>query len=833
MSTKKSNTEKKPKFKLQSTQSFLPISDIKDGIIITKDRIYLKIIEITPINFTLRSLEEQINIIQSFGAVIRVLPITTQFKIVSRRADVSMFVDKIKADMETETEESCKNLQQEQIELITSVGAREGVSRRFFIIFQYEQPSGLQKSSEFSEIRAELETAVMHIQNLLLSCDNEVITFNTDKEIYEVLFYIFCKGESETKSFDEKMYEVLSKYLIDESYDPNRDSYIPSNDFIAPRSIDTRLSSKYVIIDGVYHSFCYIPSKSYSNNCRGGWLSLLVNLGEGIDVDLYLKKENIQTVSTKLAYALRFNKVKARGMEDTSTDYDDVAGAISSGYYIKRGIASGEDFCYMGIMVTITGNSEKELNWKVEQTKKFLLSQDLRLKTFQFQQEEAYLMNIPVCNINNKLFKKMRRNILSSDAASAYPFVSFEVNDENGYLMGKNKANNSLVFIDNFSKNYKNANMVILGTSGAGKTFTMQCIALRMRQKKTQVFILAPDKGWEFKRACEAIGGQYVKIAPGSKQNINIMEIRKHDSEINELLDGEVDISILADKIQQLHTFFSLLIKQMTDDERQYLDEAIVKTYERFGITHDNDSLISDEDPNKYKTMPTLGDLYETLLKNEEQTGHIVNMMKRYVMGSASSFNGHTNVNLDNQYVVLDISSLTDEMKSVGMFIALDYVWDKIKEDRTARKAIFLDELWTLIGSKASDEAANFVFKIFKTIRAIGGSAIAATQDLNDFFAKEDGKYGKGIINNAYTKFIMQLEPQEAQTVQDTLNLSDAEIQQTRRFGKGEGLLIANSNHILIEVKSSDMEYDMITTDKDDLKRIAKEKMEAARSKTE
>ena len=355
--------------------------------------------------------------------------------------------------------------------------------------------------------------------------------------------------------------------------------------------------------------------------------------------------------------------------------------------------------------------------------------------------------------------------------------------------------------MNNFdSRKYKNANIAILGTTGAGKTYTMQCMALRMRSQKTQVFIIAPDKGHEFKRACDGIGGQYVKISAGSSQNINVMEIRKKDDEAALLIDGDSKVAILTNKIQQLHTFFTLLIRDITNEERQLLDEALVETYAEFGITIDNDSLIDPKNPSKYKQMPILGDL-------------------------------HRHLHLDNQYIVLDISDLTEEMLPIGMFIVLDYVWDKAREDRTKKKAIFLDELWTLIGANASEEAAKFVLRIFKVIRAYGGSAIAATQDLNDFFALKDGAYGKGIINNSKIKMVLQLEQEEALRVSETLNLSESEVQQITHFQKGESLLTANSNHILIKFKSSTHEHDLVTTDREDLAKQVEEKRKALQRK--
>lgn len=270
-----------------------------------------------------------------------------------------------------------------------------------------------------------------------------------------------------------------------------------------------------------------------------------------------------------------------------------------------------------------------------------------------------------------------------------YPFTAYELSDDNGILLGVNKYNNSLVIVDIFnSAVYKNANIAIMGTSGAGKTFTLQLMALRMRQKGTQVFIIAPLKGHEFLRACRNTGGEFIQISPASKNCINVMEIRKTDRSVDELLDGApIEKSELAAKIQQLHIFFSLLIPDITHEERQLLDEALIKTYNTKGITHDNDTLTDPDDPDRYREMPILGDLYDILITAPE-TKRLANILNRLVHGSASTFNQRTNVNLDNKYTVLDISELSGDLLTAGMFVALDYVWDKAKQNRTVEKTI-------------------------------------------------------------------------------------------------------------------------------------------------
>jgi type IV secretory pathway VirB4 component len=413
--------------------------------------------------------------------------------------------------------------------------------------------------------------------------------------------------------------------------------------------------------------------------------------------------------------------------------------------------------------------------------------------------------------------------VLTIGAASFYPFTSFEMCDDNGILFGVNKHNSSLIIVDIFnSKVYKNANLAIIGTSGAGKTFTMQLMALRMRRKNIQVFIIAPIKGHEFFRACNNIGGEFIQISPAAKNCINIMEIRKVDNTASLLIDGgSIEKSALSAKIQRLHIFFSLLIPDMNHEEKQLLDDALIRTYAVKHITHNNDSLTAPDNADEYREMPVLGDLYNILIENIE-TKRLANILNRLVNGSASAFNQQTNVNLNNKYAVLDISELTGDLLPVGMYVALEFVWDKAKEDRTAEKAIFLDELWNLISKDKL--AAEFVLEIFKIIRGYGGSAICATQDLNDFFALDDGKYGKGIINNAKTKIILNLEDDEAQRVQNIIHLSEAEVMAITHFERGNGLISTNNNNITVEFKASEVEKSLITTDKHELREILAKK---------
>ncbi len=241
----------------------------------------------------------------------------------------------------------------------------------------------------------------------------------------------------------------------------------------------------------------------------------------------------------KLGQQLRINRSKIRETSDTNTDFDDLNGAIHSGYFLKDGLGNNEDFYYLNLLVTVTADSVDELEWKCAEMKKLLLSQDMNVQPCSFRQEQAFLSSLPLVSLEKHLFERSKRNVLTLGAASCYPYTSYEMCDDNGILLGVNKHNNSLIIVDIFDSNvYKNANIAILGTSGAGKSFTMQLMATRMRRKGIQVFIVAPLKGHEFHRACSNIGGEFIQISPASPNCINVMEIRKVDKSVDELLDG-------------------------------------------------------------------------------------------------------------------------------------------------------------------------------------------------------------------------------------------------------------------------------------------------------
>lgn len=831
-SSKKQRSGKKQKVeKLEFVQDFLPIKNLSNGIIETVDGRYIKILEIEPINFLLRSDEEQANIISSFASWLKISPMRLQFKSITRKADSDKHIAMVRQDLKEEDNEKCKELSEDYIRLIKDIGNREALTRRFFLIFQYEELHR-NEENDYGKIYSMLQTAEQNARAYFMQCGNSIIQpKDPDEATAEILYMYFNRRSCVDEPFSSRVNRVVVDTMAAKKKVIGVDPVPPIkiSHFITPRGIDLT-HYNYIIMDGLYYSFLYIKKDGFPNTVRGGWMSALINAGEGIDVDLHLQRENRSKTIDKVAQRIRLNRTKLKSLQDTSTDYEELANSISAGYYIKNGIANqNEDLFYISVFITVSGKSYEELMWRKRQMVDMLKSMDIYTSDCRFQQEAALRSVMPFLQIDPRLQKKTKRNVLTSGAAASYMFTSFEMSDDTGVLLGINRHNNSLCIVDLFNtKKNKNANLTMCGTSGAGKTFTMQLLALRMRMRGIQCYIVAPIKGHEFKRACDKVGGTFIKIAPGSPHCINVMSIRHTISPEMELID-DVDYndmdSMLAKKIQQLMIFFTLLIPDMTNEEEQMLDEALIKTYNEFGITHDNSSLYEDMtvNPPIMKKMPILGDLHKHLQENP-MTSRIATIVSRFVTGSAQSFNRQTNVDLSNKYIVLDLSELKGKLLPVGMMIALDYVWDNIKADRTKKKAIMIDEIWQLIGASSNRQAAEFCLTIFKTIRGFGGAAIAATQDLSDFFSLDDGKYGRAIINNSKNKIILNLEPDEAEYVRETLKLTKTEIRSITQFERGEALIYSNNSKIPVVVKASKTEQEMITTDRAELEALLKRK---------
>lgn len=583
-------------------------------------------------------------------------------------------------------------------------------------------------------------------------------------------------------------------------------------DILSPTAIDTK-SRDYIVVDGVFHAYLYITGYGYSTTVGSCWLAPLVEAGEGVNVSFSFTRQNREKILSKIAQTTMLNRSRMRDVGDTRQDYEELDSAITSGLYLKDVMnRQGEDFYYMHTLIEVVADDPDTLEQRVTAVEKLCVSVDMIARRCDYANEQGFLSALPLVTLDADIERKSRRNALTTGVAAAFPFVSYEHSDRNGIFLGLNLYNKSPVFLDPYDDyKYTNGNWWIGGNSGAGKSVTLQCLAGRLREQGKRVVCVIPKKGHEFRPNCEQLGGLYLRLSPSSRDCPNIMAIRRKTLDayagIQEL--AARDDSVLADKISRLIIWYSLQKKDLTEEDKNYLDASLVECYDRYGITFDNASVVDEN--GAFKEMPIIPDWYSVLLEKPE-TKHLAVVLTRYVTGSAAAMGRRNHISIDNKYIVLDTSGMPDDLILPGIYWAIDVANDIIMNAGGELSALIADELWSLVGAGSNPLAAAYVQEMVKTIRGLGGIAITSTQGMQDLFSLEGGKYGKGILDSSRIKFVMQMEEQEARLIQQILNLSEEEVRQITRFRRGEGLLCIGYNHVPVAFHVTKKEYDAITT---------------------
>lgn len=836
-------------------QGSLPIADIDRGIIYTRDGGLVGLFEVLPMNFFLQSTSERVRIVGALAAWLKIAPNSVQILGLSQPVDVEQYTRRMHEYAAAETDASCQACIKDNIEQVRGMIQGGAFTTRFFVAYRFEPD--MAPTAKTPEQRADaLYQIADTAKGYLARCGLTVAEPQyIDNQMVETVFGMLCKQTSRNiklpvdfRLMMEDYFDIPTENESEDDEEPTsvteESSEVPSKkkrrkkrkkakqkadqsdgttrvmDLICPSAIDMT-HRDYLVIDGVCHTYLYIAGYGYQSLVRGGWLAALVGMGDGVSISTTLLRRPREKILPKVANSTIWSRSRMRDVDDTRADYEQMGSAIYAGQYIKQQMnTANEDYYDMYTLIEVTAANEELLHTRLAEVERLCASQDIICKRCDYVEEQAFHSFLPVVSLAPEIARKARRNTLLSGAAAAFPFYSMELCEQNGILIGEDLRNHAVCMLDIFDGNrYSNANMTVLGMSGAGKTYLLQLIAMRYRQQSKQVFLIAPYKGYEYRAACEAIGGLYIKFAPSSTDCINFLEIRRRTLDVNaELTRTRTrEDSLLADKISRLHIYFSLLRRGLTEDEKSRLDVELMRLYERFDITRDNDSLY-DEYGN-LKSQPTPADFYE-LLNEREETRSLAGILSRFVNGSAANLGGETNVDMNNKYIVLDISEIGKELLPFGTLLAADICLDYCRMSRAENKVVILDEVWSLIGAGSNAQAAEFVLELFKTVRGYGASAIAASQDLEDFFALENGKFGKALLNNSRIKFALMTEPEEAMLIQQHYHLTDEEMQMHANFTRGQALLCAGRNRLGVQIIASPREHELITTDPRDIARI-------------
>ena len=789
------------------TQRFVPVSEIADGLIVTEDRRYIKILEVLPTNFYLKSDVEQRSIIDSMAAFLKIAPASLQFLVVTRQADIDAYCENMRQYYESEPDPTRQSMILDEAQLVNQLATEEAVTRRFYIAYAYDGTS-----AEFADIAEEMAQIARTACQYLDACGLEILQHPDYNEFLFRTVYDFYHKDADT-DYSALLSQVGTAFGAANipAENLNEEAAVGTctvQDILAPNECDLT-HKNYLLIDGLYRAYLYIAGYGYPTVAGLSWLAPLIEVGPGVSVSFFLNRKDKAQILKKISNTTRINRSRMRDVEDTRTDFEELDDAVSSGLYIKDQLnREGEDFYYMHVLIEVTASDTDTLEQRLRQVENRCTSMRMTARRAEYCHEQGFRSMLPLVAPDADLERRSRRNVLTAGAAAAFPFSSYELCDSKGVLLGINLYNDSMVLLDNFNNDlYSNGNLSLFGMSGAGKTFTLMMLAKRWNLAGVQVFIIAPEKGFEYRPLCDAMGGQYIKLARGSADRVNIMDIRRTNTGMDDDMTGRAD-SVMLDAVQTIRTYLRLHYPSMTPEEGYLLNAAIIRCYERFGITADNASL--QKENGQFKRMPDLSDLYSLLCEQPALSN--VSVVVKDLLDSGLA--GQTNVNLRSSFIVLDTSSARDEDLAALTFIATALIRDEMTRSRTRKKAVFGDELWVIAGKEGNEQAADFVINMVKTIRGYGGVFVSATQNVIDYFALRDGKFGDALLGNSRLKLLLQMEEQEAVKLRERLGLSEQEVIQILRCGRGQGLLCAGKNRIAVEMRASQSEYLLFTTDR-------------------
>ncbi|MBQ3432903.1 DUF87 domain-containing protein [Candidatus Saccharibacteria bacterium] len=563
-------------------------------------------------------------------------------------------------------------------------------------------------------------------------------------------------------------------------------------DLISPSAIE--IHSDYFRLGNKYGRTMYVYG--YPRMLFTGWLSSIINIDEVIDVSMYIYPvesavvmKNLRTKVTQLEATMNLNmekgKIRDPELEAAITDAEELRDQLQVG---------AERFFRFGLYITLWADSLDEMKFVQQKIETILGQQMVFSKVANSQQEQGLNSTMPQCSDQLQI----RRNMNTGAISTSFPFTSADLTQDKGILYGVNMHNNGLVIFDRFS--LENANMVVFAKSGAGKSFTVKLEALRSMMVGAEILIIDPEN--EYQKLCDAVGGSYIRLSLNSDVRINPFDLPK-------VVDSEDANDALRANLVTLHGLFRLMlggnqvsggavVPALSASEEADLDQALIDTYARVGIT--SDPLTHQSTP------PTIANLYDTLLHMGGSGPNLAQRLRKYTTGTfAGIFSQQSNIDINNQMVVFNIRDLEDELRPVAMYIVLSHIWNIVRAEQKKRLLI-VDEAWQLM---QYEDSANFLFSLAKRARKYYLGLTTITQDVEDFMST---KMGRAIVGNSSMQLLLKQSVSAVDVLSDVFKLTEEEKRRLSNFPVGQGLFFAGQNHVHIQIIASETEEGLITT---------------------
>lgn len=551
-------------------------------------------------------------------------------------------------------------------------------------------------------------------------------------------------------------------------------------DVLAPSSIEVDFNNIRVG-EKLYKSFFV---SGYPRYVSSNWLEPLINFETSMDISMFIYPTDAPDVLSDLRRKIAEMEATLSSDIEEGLDVDPkVSASLEDALSVQEELAKGvERFFQFSLYISLIADSLEELNENSKKLVSTLNSILLLPKTATLQMEEGFKSTIPLGR--DLLF--LTRNMDTTSLASTFPFTSAMLTQDKGILYGVNQQNGSLIIFDRFS--LENANEVVLGKSGAGKSYLIKLEAFRQFMFGTEIIIIDPEG--EYTKLAESLSGEEVLFSASSPIKINPFDL----SGVYEEGENELGLKILS-----LHGLLKIVFGKLDATSDAILDRALVETYRQKGIT---------VDPSTQKnTPPLMEDLYKVLLGMEdEKSNELALILEKFIKGSLSGlFNQQSNFDINNPFTVFNIKGLEEELRPIAMHIVLDFVWTKIRRD-LKKRLLILDEAWYMM---EYEDSASFVYSIAKRARKYYLGLTTATQDVEDFLSTD---HGKAVLSNSSIQILLKQATSEVDLVAKVFYLTQGEKQLLLSAQIGEGLFFAGQNHVAMQVLAAEHEHALITT---------------------
>lgn len=578
------------------------------------------------------------------------------------------------------------------------------------------------------------------------------------------------------------------------------------NDLIAPDSI-TEERSLYALGDNLIRT---LMVTAFPNTAYMGWLDNLYSYDANIDISIHVTPwPDDQVIKNLNRRISEYASTMALDAEKGSVTDIAIETAYQDANRLREKLHTGQSrLFYQAIYITISAPYLEELDQLTQEIETLCGSSQITTRVVTYRQSDAFLTALPI----GADYIKKTRNFDTESLSTCFPLVNAELTDMKGtpVFYGINQINNSPVMFDRFALN--NYNSVTLATSGAGKSYSVKLEASRYFMLGTKIIIIDPQG--EYEDLCKSFDGQYINLSTSSPDKINPLDIYEG------MESHESGYSFLASKIMDILSLVEVMAgsEELTTREKAVVLDVAQKIYKDYGITEDgfekkemDDHLINKDFvslSDHERTMPTLGDLSTVLKAAGDEGNKVAELIESYVTGIMNLFNGETNVNLDNDFIVFGTKDLEEGVEEVAMFVALEYVWGRIKAGDKERRMLIVDEAWKLLDNETSRE---FLVRVAKTARKFNAGISVITQNVSDFV--ENG--GNSIISNTSLQILLKQTQKEVDELSKLLNLSESEKHRLKMMQVGEALIYAGSSKSLVSIISNSYEHRLCKTSDD------------------